>query len=145
MRTRTFNIQSHCKPDLRKSVHRGGKLSLEGCVSKMALLDMSQLIWLHLRRGELGMAQERCRKASGRPEDNSGGRQWWRAALLEGAGFSFEPSQRAAFANSDYKTWYEKRYQESYHFESKIMIMIIIIIIIRPIARRIENLGRPQF
>ena len=95
---------------------RGGKLSLEDCVCKMSLLDMSQLIWLHLRRGELGMAQERCRLASGGPQDHSGGRQWWRAALLEGAGFTFEPSQRAAFANSDYKTWYEKRYQESYHF-----------------------------
>ncbi len=34
---------------------RSWNVTLEGSVSRMALLDMSQLIWLHLRQGELGM------------------------------------------------------------------------------------------
>jgi len=90
------------------------KVAVEGCVNKMALLDMSQLMWAHLRRGELCVAQHRCREASGRAQDMQGARQWWRASTLEGALFTFEPSQRVAFANSEYSEWYNKRYSESY-------------------------------
>jgi hypothetical protein len=57
------------------------------------------------------MAQERCRLASdgahiqGKEARHLGGRQWWRASMLEGARFAFEQSQRAAFSTSEYSQW----------------------------------------
>lgn len=177
---------------------------------QMALLDMSQLLWLHIRQGELGIAQQRCRASSGSTKEAHGSRQWWRASVLDGAAFrcvrvcrrgtfhprfsqhayalsastkrddrvkcalglnsllrmdiivphlpfmrdaqaytalsscsrhsqsfyshhqiltcwlrfrpespleqhgSFEPSQQAAFSNSDYGSWYQKRYRDTY-------------------------------
>ena len=57
------------------------------------------------------MAQERCRLASdgahmeGKEARHLGGRQWWRASMLEGARFAFEQSQLSAFSTSEYSQW----------------------------------------
>ena len=83
---------------------RVGRL-LDSMGPPLAREDAVQLMWWHLRRGELCVAQERVRGASGATEEAGAGRhggtgskQWWRASLIDPHGHLFEPSQRAAYS-----------------------------------------------
>uniref|UniRef100_A0A7S4NVR7 Uncharacterized protein n=1 Tax=Guillardia theta TaxID=55529 RepID=A0A7S4NVR7_GUITH len=103
-----FRGISGMRSDSKKLEFSEELLTLQGCSSQSALISMTSMIFWHIRRGELVMAQERCRKCSGTTDAyKEGGKLWWKAAMLEPSVFYFEPSQMACMRNSKYAEWHQ--------------------------------------